>query len=152
MLRPSSCQHLSCLMTGAKRKDASRGGTRSRRVSANESTQMTTVTFKPDSPRGSDRSSWVLIIVEVVVTLMRPVHALQSPKTVLRPNVLFRTLAPGVTWLWASLWRDNIYGGVKHEQEIPKMSKELDEQSASAPTLKIHAKWLRKLKMLKAEI
>lgn len=59
MLRPSSCQHLSCLMTGVKGKDASRGGTQSRRVSfdqsANESTQMTTVTFKPDSPTRSNR-------------------------------------------------------------------------------------------------
>lgn len=79
--------------------------------------------------------SGVLIVVEVVVTLVRPVHALQSANTVLHPKVLFRTLVPGVTWLWASLWRDNIYGGVKYEQEIPKMSKQLDEPSTSAPNL-----------------
>lgn len=75
------------------------------------------------------------------MTLVRPIHALRSPKT---SPASQRPLVPGVTWLWASPWRDDIYGGVKHEQEIPKMSQQVDEQSASAPTLKLnYKKWFR---------
>lgn len=65
----------------------------------------------------------------------------RSPKTVLHPKVMFTTLVPGVSLLWASLRRDHICGKMKYK--IPQMSK-LDKQSASTPSkTRIHEKWFK---------
>lgn len=91
--------------------------------------------------------SWVLIVVEVVVTLVRPVHALQSANTVLHPKVLFRTLVPGVTWLWASLWRDNIYIWRSEIRARDPQNEQTTGQivhiSTKSKQTKTHEKWFR---------